>query len=73
VRKPKFAFTIGEKVEKTSGYKWPGIVVAQFKTLGGETRYVVECTVPEVYGALHIYNEGQLSRRAALADEGGKQ
>lgn len=57
----KFRFTIGDRVQKISGYKWPGIVVAQFKTIGGETRYVVECTVPEVSGALHIYSESQLA------------
>lgn len=53
-------FNIGDKVEKVSGYKWPGIVVAVFDTLAGERRVVVECTVPEVAGALHIYNEKQL-------------
>ena len=50
----------GDKVEKVSGYKWPGVIVADFKTLTGERRLVVECTAPEVAGALHIYNEGQL-------------
>jgi hypothetical protein len=59
--KPKFQ--MGESVEKISGYKWPGIVVAIFVTLKGDQRYVVECTVPEVAGALHIYSEGQLERR----------
>jgi hypothetical protein len=53
-------FKIGDKVEKTSGYKWPGVVVASFDTLAGERRVVVECTTPEVAGALHIYNEKQL-------------
>ena len=51
---------VGDKVKKTSGYKWPGIVIAVFDTLAGERRVVVECTVPEVAGALHIYNENQL-------------
>jgi hypothetical protein len=55
-------FSIGDKVEKVSGYKWPGIVVAVFDTLKGERRVVVECTVPEVAGALHIYNENQLTK-----------
>ena len=54
-------FKIGDKVEKTSGYKWPGIVVAAFDTLAGERRVVVECTTPEVAGALHIYNEKQIT------------
>jgi hypothetical protein len=51
---------VGDKVEKVSGYKWPGIVVSVFDTLDGQLRVVVECTTPEVAGALHIYNEGQL-------------
>ena len=51
---------LGDRVEKASGYKWPGVVVAVFKTLAGETRVVVECTVPDVAGALHIYNPEQL-------------
>jgi hypothetical protein len=51
---------VGDRVEKVSGYKWPGIVVSVFDTLAGERRVVVECTVPEIAGALHIYNEKQL-------------
>jgi hypothetical protein len=53
-------FKVGDRVEKTSGYKWPGVVVSVFDTLAGERRVVVECTTPEVAGALHIYNEKQL-------------
>jgi len=52
----------GAKVEKISGYKWPGKVLCSFTTLSGELRYVVECTVPEVSGALHIYNHQQLRK-----------
>ncbi|MGJ4952993.1 hypothetical protein [Bradyrhizobium sp. SZCCHNPS1003] len=51
---------VGDKVEKIKGYKWPGVVVSTFSTLKGEPRLVVECTVPEVAGALHIYNPEQL-------------
>jgi hypothetical protein len=54
-------FKVGDKVEKTSGYKWPGRVVSVFDTLSGERRVVVECTVAEISGALHIYNEKQLT------------
>jgi hypothetical protein len=50
----------GDRVEKIKGYKWPGVVVASFLTLKGEHRVVVECTVPEVAGALHIYSPDQL-------------
>ena len=51
---------IGDKVQKVRGYKWPGVVVSVFETLAGAQRVVVECTVPEVAGALHIYNADQL-------------
>ena len=51
---------VGDKVEKISGYRWPGVIVADFTTLKGERRLVVECTSPDVAGALHIYNESQL-------------
>jgi hypothetical protein len=54
-------FKVGDRVEKTSGYKWPGVVVSVFETLTGERRVVVECTVAEIAGALHIYNEKQLT------------
>lgn len=53
---------VGDKVEKVSGYLWPGIVVAVFDTLAGKQRFVVECTVPEVKGALHIYSREQLNK-----------
>lgn len=51
---------IGAKVQKTKGYRWPGVVVAAFETTAGKLRYVVECTVPEVAGALHIYSPEQI-------------
>jgi hypothetical protein len=47
-------------VRKKSGYEFPGVVVAQFMTLAGEKRVVVECTVPEVAGVLHIFNPDQI-------------
>jgi hypothetical protein len=53
---------VGDRVRKTGSYKWPGIVVARFQTLAGETRVVVECTAPEVEGALHIFNPDQLEK-----------
>lgn len=56
------AFHLGDRVEKRSGYRWPGIIVSVFFNLQGEVRYVVECTTPEVRGALHIYNAGQLRK-----------
>lgn len=53
-------FVVGDKVHKVKGYSWPGVVVSAFQTLSGQRRYVVECTTPEVQGALHIYNGDQL-------------
>lgn len=55
-------FKVGDRVRKTSGYPWPGVVIMVGTTLAGKTRVVVECTVPEVSGALHIYNPQQLER-----------
>ena len=54
---------VGDKVEKVKGYRWPGVVVAVFETTGGKLRYVVECTIPEVAGALHIYSPEQIALR----------
>jgi hypothetical protein len=53
-------FFVGDRVRKVKGYGWPGIVVSVFETRASQTRYVVECTVPEVAGALHIYSGDQL-------------
>jgi hypothetical protein len=53
-------FKPGDRVEKIKGYKWPGVILASFSTTHGEHRLVVECLVPEVAGALHIYAPEQL-------------
>lgn len=55
-------FEVGDKVQKKAGYKWPGVVISKFWTLDDKLRYVVECTVPEVQGALHIYSPEQLRK-----------
>lgn len=55
-----YRFEVGQFVVKTKGYKWPGVVVAAFITTSDKERYVVECTVPEVSGALHIYSPDQI-------------
>lgn len=59
-RAPSWSSFVGHRVRKSRGYKWPGVIVADFLTLNGERRFVVECTVPEVAGALHIFNSEQL-------------
>jgi hypothetical protein len=56
-------FLVGDNVRKVKGYEWPGVVVAAFRTLRGDERYVVECTVSEVAGALHVYAPEQLEYR----------
>jgi hypothetical protein len=53
--------TIGKKVNKVSGYRYPGEVVAVFNNKAGETRFVVEATGEEYAGMLHIFNQNQLS------------
>ena len=54
---------IGDRVEKVSGYKYPGIIVAKFNKIdSGEERFVVECTASIVSGMLHIFREGQLQK-----------
>ncbi len=53
---------VGDQIRKIKGYAWPGEVRAVFTNKEGETRVVVECTVPEVSGALHIFNPGQLNK-----------
>jgi hypothetical protein len=54
-------FAVGDKVEKAKGYRWPGEVVASFVSSKGEYRVAVECTVPEVAGALNIYSPDQIA------------
>lgn len=53
---------IGDKVTKTKGYQFSGVVVSVFQTIAGKTRYVVECTVEGAGGMLHIYNAEQLEK-----------
>ena len=54
---------VGDRVEKVSGYKYPGIIVAKFNKIdSGEERFVVECTASIVSGMLHIFREGQLKK-----------
>lgn len=63
---------VGSFVQKVKGYRWPGVVVAKFTTQEGAERFVVECTVPEVAGALHIYNREQLALSQSQQALGGK-
>lgn len=53
-------FYVGNKVRKASGYAFKGEVVGVVHKLNGQTRYVVECTVPGCEGMLHIFRHDQL-------------
>lgn len=55
-----YSFGIGDRVQKRTGYPFPGIVVAVFETTRREVRYVIECTAPDVEGCLHIFSAWQL-------------
>lgn len=59
----RFKFEMWEGVQKRRGFRWPGVIVARFHTTAGKARYVVECVVREVRGALHIYSARDLKRR----------
>ena len=53
----EYKFKIGDKVDKLTGYKFPGTVVSVFETTAGKIRLVVEM---DNYGLLHIFNEDGL-------------
>jgi hypothetical protein len=55
--------TLHQKVQKLSGYKYPGIIVAVFTTTEGRVRYVVEADHPDFRGMLHIFTDAQLEER----------
>lgn len=48
---------VGDKVNKKTGYRFPGTIVAVFDTTKGETRVVVEM---DGYGLLHIFSPENL-------------
>lgn len=53
---------VGDKVEKLTGYKFPGIIVSDYCTLSGKRRLVVECIAPGVEGCQHIFAPDQLRK-----------
>lgn len=61
-------FKVKDRVTKVGGYRFPGIIVSAFETTRGQERYVVECTVPEVYGMLHIFSADDLTLDLGKAD-----
>jgi hypothetical protein len=56
-------FHVGDRVQKVSGYRYPGIIVSIFITTNKELRYVVEADSTEFQGMLHIFNKDQLELR----------
>lgn len=61
-------FKVGDIVGKKKGYSFDGEVRAVFKTIFGNTRLVVECTVPGVVGCLHIFSPDDLFIRERVGD-----
>jgi hypothetical protein len=64
-----FKFSLHTCVEKTEGYKFPGVVVACFRNLANENRYVVEADHWRFRGMLHIFNESQLKIRGKIDED----
>jgi hypothetical protein len=57
-----FEFPKFQAVKKRAGYRFPGIIVARYRTLSGANRYVVECTAKGAQGCQHIFSGNQLQR-----------
>ena len=54
-------FKRGDRVNKKSGYTFPGVIVSIFPTTAGLPRAVVEATGEEYRGMLHIFSLEQLT------------
>ena len=63
-------FKVGDRVQKRSGYRFPGIVRSVYPKGDGEIRYDVEADHPAFAGMLHIFSEAQLEPREALVPAG---
>lgn len=61
-------FQVGDIVAKSSGYRFPGVIVAIYRTLKGEARVVVECTAEACEGIQHIYNFDQIRLVGPVGD-----
>ena len=53
----KYKFKVGDKADKSKGYKFPCTIVSVFETKEGNVRVVGEM---DEFGLLHIFNEDQL-------------
>lgn len=56
-------FIAGNRVQRSHGYKYPGIVLCVFETLDHKIRYVVEAEHPDFRGMLHIFGNADLEER----------
>ena len=60
---------IGDKIKKSKGYAFEGVVVAVFKNTKGQVRIVAEhlgSQTEESGGMLHIFSETQLNKVDSL-------
>jgi len=60
-------FSEGDAVHKPRGYKFPGVVLSEFRTMAGDIRYVVELVDFETglarpSGLLHVFSGEQLAQ-----------
>lgn len=53
-------FQIGDRVRKTKGFRFPGVIRAVFLTSADKWRVVVEAEHADFAGMLHIYDPAQL-------------
>lgn len=64
---------VGSLVRKSKGFRFPGVIVAAFKTTAGKDRVVVEARHQDFAGMLHIYDPAQLEMDDSVQSEGEEQ
>jgi len=52
-----------DKVEKITGYRYPGIYLGEITKVDGTTVHIVEADHPDFRGMVHVFSAAQLSRR----------
>jgi hypothetical protein len=57
-------FKPGQKVEKSAGYRYPGIILGCLEKTNGLEIYNVEADHPDFAGMVHIFSEHQLVERS---------
>lgn len=62
-KQPRFKFKKDDSVRKVTGnYQFPGIVLAAYRDLNGQPKYVVACTAKAAYGLQHIFSGENLEK-----------